>query len=369
MPAFVFALGWLVAAAVAPGAERFAGGPPPGPQPDSAAAAPAAPASPASPAAVATAGDTLARIAPAAAPGPAAAPDAPRWEPAGSLGEPGEPRERLVEPAGVATDAFGRVYASDAATHRIVRWDGAGRWLGEAGSLGSEANAFRRPGALARLGSLGVAVLDVENRRVVTYNLDLHLLGVLANFGGGETEAALGPVTPVGLAADRGGAVYVADADGDRVLAFDFSGRFLRALGGHGTGEGLLSGLAAIAAAPQGLLVAADRPDDRGAMRLQWFDAGGRVVRAAAAGAPVAGATRRGGAAALAVDDAGRVAVADEDAGTVELLSPAGGPLARLEGLARPAAVAFAPDGSLLVAERGAARVRRFAPRRSAPGE
>jgi len=303
-----------------------------------------------------------------AAPAPGGGPAGPglRFEPARAFGDSGAAHERLVEPSGVATDAFGRVYVTDAATHRLARWDAAGRWLGEAGSLGSEANQFRRPGAVARLGSLGVAVLDVENRRVVTYDLELRLLGVLAEFGAAEREAALGPVTPVGLAADRGGAVYVADADGERVLAFDFAGTFRRAIGGHGAAEGRFLGLAAIAAAPQGELVAADRPSERGPARLQWFDAGGRVIRSAFATAPAAARRGRPGTLALAVDDGGRVALSDESAGTVELFSPGGESLVRLDGLARPDGLAFAPGGALLVAERGAGRVRRFVSRPSA---
>jgi len=292
-----------------------------------------------------------------------------RFEPGAVLGASESARERLVEPSGVTTDAFGRVYVTDAATHRLARWDAAGRWLDQAGSLGSEANEFRRPGAVARLGSLGVAVLDVENRRVVTYNLDLHLLGVLAEFGTAEMEASLGAVTPIGLASDRGGAVYVADADGDRVLAFDFSGRFLRAIGGHGEGEGRLRGLAAVAVSPQGVLVTADRPRERGPARLQWFDAGGRVTRVAFAPAAAAAPRGRPGALALAVDDGGRVALSDESAGTIVLLGAGAEVLARLAGLDRPDGLAFAPDGSLLVAERGAGRVRRFVPRPLAPGE
>ncbi|MCC6350068.1 MAG: NHL repeat-containing protein [Candidatus Eisenbacteria bacterium] len=344
---------WLAAFVLAPCGRAAAAAP----AADPTGTAESAPASPS-----AVAGDTAAR---ALRPQPAAT-DTTRlplsFEPGEAFGVGETGPGRLVLPGGVATDAFGRVYVSDAATHRLLRWNADGTRRQEAGSLGSAPNQFRRPGAVARLGSLGVAVLDVENRRVVTYDLELRLLGVLAGFEDPDLEASIGPVTPIGLAADRGGAVYVADADGDRVLAFDFSGRFLRAIGGHGPGEGWLRGLSAITVAPQGVLMTADRPHERGPARLQWMDAGGRVVRLAWVPDPAASSSAtKSGALALAVDDAGRVAIADEGAGTLALLSPGGALLARTSGLARPGALAFAPDGTLLVAERGAARVRRFA--------
>ena len=77
----------------------------------------------------------------------------------------------LGEPAGVVCDALGRVWATDAAAHRLVRWDAEGRWLGESGALGQRGrtSSAGRP-SLARLGSLGVAVLDVENRRVMVFD-------------------------------------------------------------------------------------------------------------------------------------------------------------------------------------------------------
>src|SRR5207247_8554966 len=36
---------------------------------------------------------------------------------------------RVVEPSGVAVAAFGRVYVSDAALHRLQRYDARGAWL------------------------------------------------------------------------------------------------------------------------------------------------------------------------------------------------------------------------------------------------
>jgi sugar lactone lactonase YvrE len=62
----------------------------------------------------------------------------------------------------------------------------------------------------------------------------------------------------------------------------------------------------------------------------------------------------------VAVDALGRIAIAAERSGEVCVLAPDGAPIARLTGLASPRAVAFADDGTLLVAETGAARVRRW---------
>ena len=63
----------------------------------------------------------------------------------------------------------------------------------------------------------------------------------------------------------------------------------------------------------------------------------------------------------VAVDDSSRVAVADESGGRLWVFDDAGRVLAALAGLARPRALAFSPDGTLLVAEAGRGEVRRFA--------
>jgi hypothetical protein len=288
--------------------------------------------------------------------------------------EAGDP---LVEPAGVLGDAFGRVWVSDASLHKLRRWDASGAALDETGALGSEPGRFRRPGGLARLGSLGVAVLDVENQRVVSYDHHLRLLGVLVDLASADLERRVGRVRPVALAADRGGAVYVADADRDRVLVFDFAGSFLRELGGFAPRAGGFAGLSGIACSPRGALVTVERPRApsrarrgagsvaaadslRGRSRVQWLDAGGRVTRSL--WLPAWTVTGGEVQVSVAVDDSDRVAVAGERSGELFLIGAEGGVLGRLAGLASPRALGFAPDGSLLVAEAGAGRVRRFTP-------
>jgi hypothetical protein len=277
----------------------------------------------------------------------------------------------LVEVAGVVADAMGQVWGTDAVGHRLVRWNARGDWLGESGALGSDANQFRRPTALARLGSLGVAILDVENRRIVAYDLLGRRTDLVVALEDPALLGVTGRVAPVALASDRGGALYVADSDRDRFLAFDFAGHFQRALGGYGVAAGSFHGLAAIAVGARGEVVTLERPlavrRRKGApadsahrdvpARVQWLDAGGTPRSSftlEAKGARVF---------ALAVDDSGRVAVtlAGGREDELRLFDRDGTALARLAGLAAPTAVAFAPDGTLLVAESGASRVRRFA--------
>lgn len=270
---------------------------------------------------------------------------------------------------GLACDAFGRVWLSDGTGHRIARLDDAGRLIDQAGALGSDAGQFRRPGALAVAGALGVAVLDIENRRVSLYDHHLRLLGAAVDLAATALEDRVGRVTPVGLAADRGGALYVADAERDRVLVFDFAGTFQHELGGFGARSGGFSGLAGVAAAGRGMLVTLERPRARprksatadslvGRSRVQWLDAAGRVVRAA--WTPVWSAGAGETALAIAADDAGRVAVVAERSGEWCLLGADGQLLAQRGGLAAPTALAFTLDGRVLLAESGAARIVRL---------
>jgi hypothetical protein len=264
----------------------------------------------------------------------------------------GDGRGQALEPAGVAVDAFGRLVVADAALHRLQRFEADGRWLGESGSLGSDPGQLRRPGSVVMLGGLTVAVLDRENRRVEGYDLFGRRLGTIIDLLSSTLSGQLGRVDPAALAADRSQTLYLADVDADRVLVFDNSGGFLRTLGGFGARPGSFRGLAGLTTGRRGEVVTAER----GNARVQRLDAAGRVVAWWAI--PV---TRGPGALAVAVDDSGHVAVADEATGRLWLFTADGRPWAALGGLEQPRALAFAPDGTLLVAEAGRGEVRRWA--------
>src|SRR5262249_31996319 len=175
----------------------------------------------------------------------------------------GDDSHPLVEPSGVLSDAFGHIWVSDASLHKLRRWRPDGGPPGGAGALGSEPEQFRRPGALARVGSLGVAVLDVENRRVSTYDHNLRLLSVAVDLTAPDLEDRVGHIRPLSLASDRGGALYVVDAERDRILAFDYSGAFQRELGGFGGRSGGFAGLTAVAVTARRRIVSVGRPRGR----------------------------------------------------------------------------------------------------------
>ena len=256
----------------------------------------------------------------------------------------------VEQPAGLTVDAFGHVLVSDAALHRVQQLEagGAPRW--QAGTLGSAEGELRRPSSVAQLGTLELAVLDVENRRVVAYDLFGRQQGVRVDLARLEREDPVGRIDAIAMASDRGGALVLADAERDRLLAFDFAGRLIGPIGGIGSRPGSFRGLRGVAVTPRGELVTAER----GNARVQRLTSGGRAIEAWALPA-LAGRARL----AVAADDSGRVAVADEASGTLWLFGRRGRLLARLEGLEGPSALAFA-GGELLVAEARAGRVRRF---------
>lgn len=76
---------------------------------------------------------------------------------------------------------------------------------------------------------------------------------------------------PFGIATDKGGAVYVADTDNNRVQVFSASGAFLRKWGSTGSGDGQFLSAQDVAVDAQGGVWVADYRNDR----VQKFSSGG----------------------------------------------------------------------------------------------
>jgi hypothetical protein len=164
---------------------------------------------------------------------------------------------------------------------------------------------MRRPASVAAIGTLSIGVLDLENRRVDLWDLFGRQQGILIDLAKLEDADPVGRIDAIAMATDRGGAVFIADAERDRIVCFDFSGRVSAVLGGIGTRPGSFRGLRGLAASPRGELVCAER----GNARVQRLTAGGRAL----ASWPLDVKAGRGLLPA-AIDDSARVAVADETA-------------------------------------------------------
>jgi len=175
-----------------------------------------------------------------------------RLVPRGILTPPREGHGQVVDLAGIAADAFGRIWLTDSQLHRVQRFDRKGEWLGETGGLGSDVGQLRRPGSVALLGAANMAVLDRENRRVLVYDLFGRLQGVRLDLANEDLERQTGRVDPTWMATDRGGALFIADPGRERLLIFDTSGQLIRIVGSFGTRVGSFRGLWGLAAAPHG---------------------------------------------------------------------------------------------------------------------
>jgi tripartite motif-containing protein 71 len=242
-------------------------------------------------------------------------------------------------PLGVAIDPRGRILVADSGNHRIARFDSAGVFLGEFGGFGYDDNRFDHPTAVWNGGALALWVLDQGNARVVKYDLEGHLLGVLVALRSDETRARLDLVDPEGLAADRGGQLYVTDAAGDRILLFDPLGAVLTPRGGFGTQPGRFDRPSGIAVDDRGRLLVADA----GNRRVQLLDSFGEAITSWPLDSGMTG--REGVAVAFGPDSTW--ALADRATGRISVRNAQGAVLAQLVPLAKgdPAASGLAFDG------------------------
>lgn len=256
---------------------------------------------------------------------------------------PGE----LSGPLGVAVDTRGRVLVADAGNHRIARFDSLGVWLGEFGGFGYDDNRFDRPSVVWSGSALAVWVLDQGNARVVKYDLEGRLLGVLVELRSDAVRARLDLVDPQGLAVDKGGQLFVTDASGDRVLLFDPLGAILTPRGGFGSQAGRFDNPSGIAVDERGRLLVAET----GNRRVQMTDAfGGGIAQT-----PLdPGMTGKEGLE-VAFGPDGTWALADRATGTISVRDARGLVLARLVNPGkkdpRPGGIAFDARGFLLVTD------------------
>jgi DNA-binding beta-propeller fold protein YncE len=180
------------------------------------------------------------------------------------------------------------------------------------GAFGTGSGQFDRPSDIA-VGPGGIYVADQANSRVQRFAKDGTFLGAWGGRPLGDGAPADGQfITPVSVALDAMGNVYVGDFNGDRVQKFTAEGQFLLKWGTTGTSAGQFTRVAGIAVGPNGRVYVADP----GNSRVQVFDQQGTFVSTfgSAGTRPGQFSTPRG----ITVDAAGTIYLADRNTGRVE---------------------------------------------------
>jgi serine/threonine protein kinase/DNA-binding beta-propeller fold protein YncE len=131
----------------------------------------------------------------------------------GSLGtDPGQ----FSAPLGVAVDRQGNVYVADTVNDRIQKLSPDGKSLAQWGSHGTEPGQFSSPSGLAVADDGSIFVADTNNARVQWLSPEGRYR---AAFGSANPDAAEGPFnTPISVALDPTGVLYVLDSGNHRIL-------------------------------------------------------------------------------------------------------------------------------------------------------
>lgn len=243
----------------------------------------------------------------------------------------------LLEPSGVAVDAEGNMYVADTWNARIAKFDPSGTFITAWGS--------------------GEEKLNAETNKVLT-----------RTDGTAEGNAAkpLGFFGPRNVAVDNAGHVYIADTGNKRIVVTDTAGNFLGQLGTAGAGVGQFNEPIGLAVDASGNLFVGDSWNGR----VQIFALGADGLPDPT---PKATWIVPGWNADtyldpfLAAAGDGRVVVAVPERSTATLFDITGRAMLTWGGegtdessLDRPSGVAFAPDGSVYIGEKGSRRVQRW---------
>ncbi|MCY4578473.1 MAG: NHL repeat-containing protein [Chloroflexi bacterium] len=144
------------------------------------------------------------------------------------------------------------------------------------GLVAMEGRGFEYPTDLvaARDGRLYVPnrARDLGERgvRVTVTDIDSEYYGTFAHHGQGDGNM----LSPMCIAENSRGHLYVTDDYTNRVSAFDYEGNFIRAWGESGDGEGQFNGPSGVAVDAQDNIYVADTNNDR----VQKFTPGGQFI-------------------------------------------------------------------------------------------
>ncbi len=228
----------------------------------------------------------------------------------------------LIAPLGVAVDADGNVFVSDAGSHSdVVKFDPNGTVIAVIGTPGggTGANQMQIPVGLTLDGKGLLYVADSGNNR-----LDLFDTGNYQSVTqwGGTGLSCNGSLLnhPQHVAVDGNGYVYVTDGNNNRVEKFDTNGNFIMHWGScvPGSGNGQFNGPVGIAIDSDDVIYVTDDNNNR----VEKFDSTGNYISQFGSSAPVAGGKlgQFNFPLGLGLDGSGNLYVADSGNQRVEII-------------------------------------------------
>ena len=260
---------------------------------------------------------------------------------------------KLYYPRGVAVDSGGNLYIADTGNHRIRKVDSTGTittiaGTGDGGFDGDEGPAKQAwlsgPGGVAVDGGGNLYIADTRNNRIRKVDSTGTITTIAGTGERGFSEDG-GPAvqvwldTPLGVAVDSGGNLYIADTTNHRIRKVDSTGTITTIAGtgdrgfggdGHPAHQAWLSGPGGVAVDGGGNLYIADtrnhrirKVDSIGTITTIAGTGTGRFGRFSGDGGPAVQAWlyNPGG---VAVDGGGNVYIADTFNQRIRRLTPSG---------------------------------------------
>jgi tripartite motif-containing protein 71 len=256
---------------------------------------------------------------------------------------------------GVTLDGHGNLYLAQFDDDLIYKYSTSGKLLAQWGGHGSRPGQLEGPDKLAFDTNGNFYVTEVgtqssaDNSRIQKFSPTGEPLAQWGTFGSAPGQFS----TPVGIAIDKEGAIYVADVGNHRVQKLSPDGKPLAQWHtvGSGTGESTEIGYDLAVDASGNVYVSDAHPFSSGNDEIQKFSPLGEVV--AMWGGTGTGPGQFRNPTGLAVDSKGNVYVVDSENNRIQELSPSGKFLAQWQapGLQFTSKVAVDDHGNLYLSD------------------
>ena len=171
---------------------------------------------------------------------------------------------------GMTVDSLGNVYAVNAGTNRIQKFDALGNFLGSFGSFGTGDGQFSSAYGIVGDGAGNFYVSEHTGNRIQKVTSSGAFLLKWGSTGSGNGQF----MNPRGMAIDADGNVYVCDSGNDRIQKFTAGGVYVTQWGGSGSGNGQLSFPAGIVVDEDGFVYVSEVLNHR----IQKFTSSGAYV-------------------------------------------------------------------------------------------